>query len=164
MKAQSIWRGHDYAYIPSRGRNERFSFRVVRIKVKGTYQEKSQFKKNASTWAEVELLDWSGLSTGRTIRVRAYDIVDFWNDFYSEYSEKLEAYLVREREQAAAAKRREQEKIEVLDFVKNLNHLISTTAEITIGNQITTISLSTKRLKEIIENERIAGNVSAIGE
>lgn len=120
MKAQSIWANNEYALIPSRGKNQVFSYNVIRIKVRRITKRKEHGKKNDSTYAVAEVLEWDGTATGREIECRAYDIVDFWEDFALEHGSQLDAWTQELKDRAEREKlvREKRERIKELTTAK----------------------------------------------
>jgi hypothetical protein len=108
MKAQSLWSGHDYAYSDYRGRNQTRYSNIQRVKVISWVKRKPIGYKNEKTYVRVQFLDWDGNETDTTEReVRAYDIVDFWEDYWAENGEwHLEQKAFREEQER---KRKEDE-------------------------------------------------------
>lgn len=107
MKASEFWAGHEYAWIPNRGKGESFSFNVRRIKVSRIMKHREYGNRNATTTVQFELLDWDGNSNPepdiRTANAR--EILAFWDDYWSEHEERLEKYVERKREEAEQVRR-----------------------------------------------------------
>jgi hypothetical protein len=142
MNAQNIWAGNDYAFIPDRGRSERFSLRAHRVRVRRLLKEQEFGKKRASTYVVVQFVN---RDTGEPItydghswqverfndeeklyKVRAYDFVEHWDNVNDEYRYQIkkqrEAEAEREerlREARVEAERREQERVARLTEVRN---------------------------------------------
>lgn len=129
MKAQSLWAGHDYAHWPYRSRGNNYTPNIERVRVVRVVKEKQLYKKNETTYAYVQMLDWDGNVTQEEQKVRAYDIVDFWEDYWNEHSEALlknkawrdeqekirqerHEQMMRERQEREEAMRREREERE----------------------------------------------------
>lgn len=90
MKAQSLWVGHNYAYIAGRGRDRRYSPDAQNVRVVRTSQRRLYGNKNDTTFAQVYFCDWEGNKVSdESTEVRAYDIVDFWDDYWNEHSEDM---------------------------------------------------------------------------
>lgn len=110
MKAQSLWAGNDYAYIRYRGRGQSYDYKIQRVRIIMVMEEKKDYNKNATTYAEVKFLDWDGNPTEtQDARVRARDIVDFWADWWNDISSGEETNGERLIKQKAYVE--EQEKV-----------------------------------------------------
>lgn len=106
MNASELWSGQEYAWAEYRPRG-RFPMNAIKVKVSKVYKQRQAHNNNASTYADVEVLE--GRREGQKIQVRARDIVDFWDE-YSQEKEHREETLRKERE--IAEKLREQQRVE----------------------------------------------------
>ena len=126
MKAQSIWIGHDYAYWRYRSRSYSYTPNIERVRVTRVEKVQEHYKKNKSTVVEVAFLDWDGnlLTDRHTEEVRAYDIVDFWDDYWAEHGEQLlknkewREQLERERIERQQQMQREREAREAAEAAR----------------------------------------------
>jgi hypothetical protein len=111
MKAQSLWAGNDYAYLEYRGRGVTYSYNVERIRIVRVVEEKHEWNKNTTSYALVKFLDYDGnpIPDKDEGRVRARDIVDFWDDWWNDVS--LDDVSNGERLLKQKAYAEEQEKI-----------------------------------------------------
>ncbi|SRR6266576_670944 len=127
MNAQSIWAGNDYAFIPNRGRSERFSLKAHRVRVRRVLKETRTGNAKATTFVEVSFVDnatgepityegWRGIVDrleGGTYKVRAYDFVDYWENVHDQYMHliKKQDNERHEREERERVAREERERI-----------------------------------------------------
>jgi hypothetical protein len=114
MNAGSLWAGTEYAWAEYRPRGS-FSMAAVKVKLIKVQKVRRGYNSNMSTVAEVEVLE--GRYQGRTLQVKARDIVNFWNEYEDERdhrrneAQKREAER-RERVEAMYKSQREQEQKE----------------------------------------------------
>lgn len=141
MNAQSIWAGNDYAFIPNRGRSERFSLRAHRVRARRVLKETRMGNTKSSTFVEVNFVDnvtgepieykggWHGIVDrleGGTYKVKAYDFVEYWENVHDQYMHliKKRDQEQHEREERARKEQEQRERVAVerqqkLDQVKN---------------------------------------------
>src|SRR5881394_3448364 len=103
MKLGSIWVGHYYAFSEYKG-NKYFVYNAKKGKALRTEQEKGFGRERVTSyvWFEVEYGD----GVTREIKVRARDVIDFWEDY-----ERERAHLQKERETAEERARLERERV-----------------------------------------------------
>ncbi len=105
MNAADIWPGSEYAIaLAGKPRNATFVKGCVRIRVLRVYKENnSYYAKRGTSYVDCFRLtregepdpNYPGISTG----LRAYDVVDHWDD----YEDQLQEYEVREAERRKVA-------------------------------------------------------------
>lgn len=112
MNSQSLWAGHDYAWIPNRGKGMTFSYSVIRVKVQKVSKHRLYGNQNATTLVTFEVLDWDGIpnpSTDIRSGIPAREIIDFWDSYYNEHEERLNARKEQRAQEAAAARKKQME-------------------------------------------------------
>ena len=113
MQASELWAGHDYAFaIYGKPRGQRFTT-VRRVKLISVSKEKS-LGERAKTYAMVQYLDKDGNVQADTPqrKVRARDIVNFWDDYQAEYNAYLEQERIRRQERERIANERKAQQAE----------------------------------------------------
>lgn len=112
MNSQSLWAGHDYAWIPNRGKGMTFSYSVVRVKVQKVSKRRLYGNQNASTLVTFEVLDWDGIpNPSPDIRngIPAREIIDFWDSYFNEHEDRLSGYMERRAKEAQAIRTKQME-------------------------------------------------------
>lgn len=96
MNAQSIWAGHEYAYYNNRPKGVNFSrhgvVRITVIKIEKVREWSGS--QRATTMVKGTLDD------GRTVTVKARDIIGFWDDYAEQLAVVMEREAEQERERA----------------------------------------------------------------
>lgn len=122
MNSAELWSGHEYAWIPERGRGQSFSPYAKRIKVLSVKKIVQYGNERRTAMCTFEVLDWEGHSPYPEPEYRtepAREIVAFWDEFWSEHEEQLE-----KRKQQEAEKVRKEYEAEI-ERRKIINGLVS---------------------------------------
>lgn len=98
MNAQSVWGGHEYAYVHY-VRKKHFPMDAIRVKVISTRKVAGFGKQRADAYATVEFPDTPG-HPQREVNVR--NLYDFWDSYTDEKNGRI-----AERERRAEEARRE---------------------------------------------------------
>lgn len=92
MNANSVWKGHEYAYVPI-VRRRYFPTNAVRVKVLDLREVQQYGKSRKDTFATVEFIDQN--RPNREVNVR--NLYDFWDSYQDERQAMVSK---REREDA----------------------------------------------------------------
>jgi hypothetical protein len=109
MNAQSVWGGHEYAYVHY-VRKKHFPMDAIKCKVVSTRKVVSGYKSRADAYATVEF------EHGGTREVNVRNLYDFWDSYTDERNGRIQEKQRREEEarrealERAAARQREQER------------------------------------------------------
>lgn len=106
MNAQSVWGGHEYAYVHY-VRKQHFPMDAIRVKVISTRKVQSGYKSRADAFATVEFVD-NPDRPQREVNVR--NLYDFWDSYQDEKQGRLDEQEKKAREAAEEAERRRQER------------------------------------------------------
>lgn len=94
MNAGSLYVGDYYAWSPN-PRKGHFTMGCQKVRLRSVETQRSRWEKNAKTFANVTLVE---RDPPKEMRVRARELVDFWDDWKREYDMIMEEQLERERE------------------------------------------------------------------
>lgn len=94
MNANSLYVGDYYAWSPY-PKKGRFTMNCEKVRLRSVETQRSRYEKNAKTFANVTLVD---RDPPREMRVRARELVDFWDDYKREHDLLMEEQLEREHE------------------------------------------------------------------
>lgn len=125
MQANSLWAGNDYAYIQDKG-NIDFSFGASRVRIIRVFKEKADsWNERLSTYAEVHFIDDEGnvkQRDGKDIirKVRARDILDFWDSYSDEKERREQEARERQRKAIEEKTRTEAENLEMVDALASV--------------------------------------------
>lgn len=117
MNAQSLWAGHEYAWIPQKQKGQTKSFSVRRVRLISMTKRRLYGNQNATTLVSFEVLDWDGVPNPEPAiqsGIPAREIVDFWDSHWSENEEYYEGRKARIMEEAAQKRARQMEDATIL--------------------------------------------------
>ena len=125
MNAQSVWIGHEYAYVQL-VRRKRFPTHTSRVKVLSKREVQQWGKERKDTYATVNFLDKeSGDVMRSNVEVNVRNLYDFWDSYCDERDARQHAAQVREEqrrreyeERAEIARREYEERQQELEREK----------------------------------------------
>lgn len=135
MNANSVWVGHEYAYV-SIVRRGILPTNAKRVKVLSLREVQQPYKTRKDTFATVEFID----SLRRDTEVNVRNLYDFWDSYQDELAahraeserkdrERRERYAREEAERVARFQEREAqrqaEKLRLQRIAQNLAHRLS---------------------------------------
>lgn len=113
MNAQSVWNGHEYAYVHY-VRKKHFPMDALRVKVLSTRKVQVGYKTRADAYATVEF-EHGGV---REVNVR--NLYDFWDSYCDERDGRIaerrqkEAEAQREALERAAERQRQRQRVNTI--------------------------------------------------
>jgi translation initiation factor 2B subunit (eIF-2B alpha/beta/delta family) len=114
LNAQNIWAGHDYAYVSYRPRGVTLPKNARKVRAIKLSKEHKYGSERATTMVEVH-----DYTSGRELRVRARDIIDFWDSYNSQIQVWREEQERMKKELEAQAAERAQDRDLILTSLRD---------------------------------------------
>lgn len=105
MNAQSVWGGHEYAYVHY-VRKKHFPMDAIKVKVVSTRKVQTGYKTRADAFATVEF------EHGGTREVNVRNLYDFWDSYTDERNGRIKEREAREQKDREEALERQRQRRE----------------------------------------------------